>query len=76
MWQDYVQSKIQKRNKKNITSWDRMVAKLKTKFLPEKYQTNIFKRLQNLKQKDMLVKEYMEEFYKLMIRLGHSEEDM
>lgn len=39
-------------------------------------QTNIFKRLQNLKKNNMFIKEYIEEFYKLVIWSGHSQEDM
>jgi hypothetical protein len=45
-----------------------MVAKLKAKFMPKYYQINLFRKLQNLRQKGMTVKEYTEEFYKLNIR--------
>jgi hypothetical protein len=41
-----------------------MVAKLKDKFIPKDYQINLFRKLQNLRQKGMTVKEYIEEFYK------------
>ncbi|KAH9322623.1 hypothetical protein KI387_017262, partial [Taxus chinensis] len=37
--------------------------------------TNLFKRLYYLRQKEMSVKEYTEEFYRLTIRLGHIEDD-
>jgi hypothetical protein len=47
-----------------------MVAKLKAKFIPKDYWINIFRRLQNLRQKGMTVKEYTKEFYKLNIRVG------
>ena len=53
-----------------------MVRKLKGKFMPKDYQLNIFKQLHNLKQKGMTMKEYMEEFYKLNIRVGHVENDV
>jgi hypothetical protein len=46
------------REKKNIKSWDRMVAKIKEKFIPKYYQINFFRRMQNLRQKGMNVKEY------------------
>lgn len=49
---------------------------MKAKFLPGEYQTNLFERLQNSKQKEMIVKEYTKEFYKLMICSRNSEEDM
>ena len=45
-----------------------MVTKLKAKFILVDYELELFKRLQNLKQRDMTVKDYTEEFYKLTIR--------
>jgi hypothetical protein len=47
-----------------------MVAKMKAKFMPKDYQINLFRRMQNLIQKGMTVKEYTSEFYKLKIRVG------
>eukprot|EP00253_Pinus_taeda_P011069 PITA_11069 len=41
-----------------------MVAKLKGKFLPKDYQVDLCRRVQNLRQKGMTVKEYTEEFYR------------
>jgi hypothetical protein len=52
-----------------------MVAKFKGKFMPKDYQLSLFRQLQNLRQKDMTVKEYTEEFYRLNIKAGHIEED-
>jgi uncharacterized protein YjbK len=52
-----------------------MVAKMKAKFIPRDYQINLFRRMQNLRQKVMTVKEYTEEFYRLNIRAGHRESD-
>jgi hypothetical protein len=45
------------------------------KFIPRDYQINLFRRMQNLRQKLMTVKEYTEEFYRLNIRAGHRESD-
>eukprot|EP00253_Pinus_taeda_P008110 PITA_08110 len=53
-----------------------MVSNLKAKFLPKDYHLNLFKQMQNLKQKGMSVKEYTEEFYRLNIRTGHVEDDL
>jgi hypothetical protein len=50
-----------------------MVAKLKDKFTPKDYQINLFRRLQNLRQKGMTVKEYTEDFYRMKIRVGQRE---
>jgi hypothetical protein len=50
-----------------------MIAKMKAKFIPRDYQISLFRRMQNLRQKPMTVKEYTEEFYRLNIRAGHHE---
>jgi hypothetical protein len=52
-----------------------MITKMKEKFIPRGYQITLFRRMQNLRQKLMTVKEYIEEFYKLNIRAGHRESD-
>jgi hypothetical protein len=52
-----------------------MVAKMKSKFIPKDYQITLFHRMQNLRQKLMLVKEYTEEFYKINIKACHRESD-
>ena len=48
-----------------------MVNKIKKKFLSIDYQVNLLRRMQNLKQKDMSVKDYTEEFYRVDIRSQH-----
>jgi hypothetical protein len=53
-----------------IRSWDRMVAKIKANFIPKDYQINMFRISQNLRKKKMIVKEYIEEFYRLNIGVG------
>jgi hypothetical protein len=53
--------------------WDRMIAKMKAKFIPRDYQITLFRRMQNLRQKLMTMKEYIEEFYRLNIRASHRE---
>jgi hypothetical protein len=63
------------KRKQKIKRWDRMIAKMKEKFIPRDYQITMFRRMQNLRQKMMTVKEYTEEFYKLNIRVGHRESD-
>ena len=52
-----------------------MVENMKAKFIPKDYQITLFRRMQNLRQKLMTVKEYIEEFYRLNIRAGHQESD-
>jgi hypothetical protein len=51
LWWDELQADRRCKGKQKIKSWDRMVAKLKEKFIPKDYQINLFRRLQNLRQK-------------------------
>jgi len=48
-----------------------MVAKLKGKFLPKDYHLSLFKKMQNLKQILISIREYTKEFYKVNIRVGY-----
>eukprot|EP00253_Pinus_taeda_P023587 PITA_23587 len=76
IWWDELQTSRTRKGKSKIKQWDKMVGKPKAKFFPEDYHLNLFKQMQNLKQKGMSVKEYTEEFYKLNIRTGHVEDDL
>jgi hypothetical protein len=71
LWWDELQVDRCCKGKKRIKIWDRMVAKMKAKFIPRDYQINLFWRIQNLIQKGMTVKEYIEEFYRINIRADH-----
>jgi len=62
------------KNKPVIKSWDRMVTKMKGKFLPKDYQLTLYRQVQNLKQRSMIVREYTEEFYKVNLRAGYVED--
>jgi hypothetical protein len=75
LWWDELQADRCYKGKQKIKSWDRMVAKMKQKFIPKDYQITLFQRMQNLRQKLMLVKECTEEFYKLNIKVGHRVSD-
>jgi hypothetical protein len=56
LWWDEVQVDRRCKGKQKIKSWDRMVAKMKAKFIPKDYQITLFQRMQNLRQKLMSVK--------------------
>jgi hypothetical protein len=73
LWWDELQADRHCQGKQKIKSWDRMIAKMKAKFIPTDYQITMFWRMQNLRQKLMTVKEYIEEFYRPNIRGGHRE---
>jgi hypothetical protein len=75
LWWDELQAERRSKGKQRIKSWDRMVAKMKAKFMPKYYQINMFRKMQNLRQKGMTVKEYTEELYRLNIRTGQRERD-
>jgi hypothetical protein len=75
LWWDELQADRRSKGKQKIKSWDRMIAKMKAKFIPRDYQITLFTRMQNLRKKLMMVKEYTKEFYKLNIRAGHRESD-
>jgi hypothetical protein len=75
LWWDELQVERRSKGKKKIKNWDKMVAKMKAKFTPKYYQINLFKKMQNLRQKGMIVKEHIEEFYRLNIKTGQRERD-
>lgn len=70
LWWDGVQAKRRRLGKQPIMNWNRMVAKLKGKFLPSDYRQTLFRQMQNIRQRFMTVKEYREKFYKMSIRVG------
>ena len=76
IWWDELQTSRMRKGTSKIKQWDKMVSKMKAKFMPKYYQLNIFKQLKNLRQKGMSGKEYTEEFYRLSIKAGHAEDDM
>lgn len=76
VWWDYEQAKRRRKCKFKIISWDRMVAKLKGRFLPSDYAIQMSKKLQDLKQREMDVKTYTNKFYKLSIGAGHMVDDV
>ena len=68
LWWDGVQAERRRVGKQPIKNWNRMVAKLRGKFLPSDYQLSLFRQMHNLRQRLMTVKEYTKEFYKVNIR--------
>lgn len=76
IWWDELQTSRARKWMSKIKQWDKMVSILKAKYMPKYYQLNIFRQLQNLRQKRMTINEYKEEFYKLSIRTGHADDDM
>ena len=75
IWWQEVQLERNRRGKEKITRWDRMVDKMKKQFIPVDYELDLFKKMQGLKQAGRSVQEYTEDFYQLLIRAGHAEEN-
>lgn len=73
LWWDNVQDERTKHEKPLIKSWDRMIVKMKGKFLPKYYQLSLYRHVHNLKQRLLAVKEYTEEFYKVNLRADYLE---
>lgn len=51
IWWDELQTFRMMKGKSKIKQWDKMVSKMKAKFMPKYYLLNLFKQLQNLRQK-------------------------
>jgi hypothetical protein len=58
LWWDELHANRCCKCNKRIKRWDRMVEKMKAKFIARDYTINLFRRIQNLRQKGMTVKEY------------------
>jgi hypothetical protein len=56
LWWEELQDDRHCKGKQKIKIWDRMIAKMKAKFIPRDYQITLFRRMQNLRQKLMTVK--------------------
>ena len=54
-----VQADRLKKGKGKIKVWDRMVSKLKHKLLPMEYMISLYRKLQNLRLKEMSIKEFI-----------------
>ena len=76
LWWENLQIDRQRRGKEKIRTWPKMLNNVKNKFLPADYQVNLLRKMQNLRQKDMTVKEYTKEFYRLDIKSRHVNDDI
>ena len=76
LWWEHLQTNIQRRGKEKIRTWLKMVNKVKKKFLTTDYQVSLLRKMQNLRQRDMTMKECAKEFYRLDIRSRHVDDDV
>ena len=55
-------------NKEQIATWKKMKIKIRKQFIPEDYEVLVHKRLQNIRQRDLDVSTYTQEFHNLTLR--------
>jgi hypothetical protein len=73
-WQQLKQTRAWQ-GKLKITSWEKLMKKMRPTFLPHNYLRTIYQKLQNWNQGSKSVDEYTEEFHKLLARVDLSESD-
>lgn len=71
-----MQAKRRRSNKSLIKKWNRMISKMKSKFLSKYYHIYLYKQVRNLKQRAMTMKEYTEEFYRVNLQAGYVEDTL
>jgi hypothetical protein len=49
LWWDEIQADRRYKGKQKIKSWDRMIVKMKEKFIPRDYHITLFRRMKNLR---------------------------
>jgi hypothetical protein len=65
-WQQLKQTRAWQ-GKLKITSWEKLMKKMRPTFLPHNYLRTMYQRLQNWNQGSKSVDEYTEEFHKLLV---------
>ena len=65
LWWKELQKERKDNSEPKITRWELWFQDLRPS--SQDYELELFKKLQNLKKKDLIVKEYNEEFYKVTI---------
>ena len=68
LWWTNLNAKRTRERKSKITTWDKMKAKMKARFLPSTYVQDQYMLFHHLNQGKMSVEEYTREFEKLMIK--------
>lgn len=75
LWWENLQNARKRQGKEKIKSWPKMLKRLNVKFMPADYQQRLFKEYQNLRQKELSISAFTEEFLKLQIRTGLQKDD-
>ena len=72
-WWNFVQEERVKEDKRKNCSWKKMVSMIRETYLPEDYEIQLHQKRQNLRQRDMDVCTYIEEFQNLSLRSKFAE---
>lgn len=72
-WWNFVQEERVKEDKRKICSWKKMVSMIRETYLPEDYEIQLHQKRQNLRERDMDICTYTEEFQKLSLRSKFAE---
>ena len=67
-WWNFLQNERLDENKEKIATWKKMKAKIRKQFIPEDYEVLVHKRLEDLRQRDLDVKTYTQEFHNLTLK--------
>ncbi|XP_048135655.1 uncharacterized protein LOC125315249 [Rhodamnia argentea] len=75
IWWEHVKRQRAREGKSKVNRWDKMKKLLQKKFLPTHYRQEAFIEYHNVKQRDLTVEQYTEEFDRLRMRCDVAEED-
>ncbi|GJR56225.1 RNA-directed DNA polymerase [Tanacetum coccineum] len=75
LWWDHVTKRRRIKGKSKVETWEKMKKLMKAKFLPENQRQEAFLDYHNLSQRNMTMKEVINEFDKLRIRCDVVEEE-
>ena len=67
-WWNFLRNESKDEGKEPLATWRRMKSEIKRQFVPKDYEVLIHQRLQSLRQKDLDVGAYTEEYHKLTLR--------
>lgn len=74
-WWKFIQDECEKEGKRPIATWKGMLSKIREAYILEDYEIQLHRRRQNLRQKELDVSTYTEEFQKLCLRSKIQEDE-
>ena len=68
LWWENLMRQREQEGRNKIVTWDKMKHELKRKYFPDNYRQDIFLKIHNFRQKEMIVAKYTVEFDHLMLK--------